>query len=462
MASVFVESRVGEALVELREFLGERVSAAEAVREHHSHGESTHVPGMPDLVCFPVSTDEVRRIVVVSARHQLPVVPFGAGTSLEGHVHAVRGGISIDMRQMNRVVRVSVDDMDATVEAGVSRKQLQKALENTGLTFFIDPGADATLGGMTATRASGTTAVRYGTMRENVLGLTVVLADGRVIHTGTRARKSSAGYDLTRLFVGSEGTLGVITEVTLRLHAQPEAVTAAICCFETIAGAVQTVIEAIQLGVGVARIEFMDEHQVDAVNRYSHLTMALKPTLLFEFHGVSEAAVAEAATMAEALAMEHGGLGFEWKATLAEREQLWKARHDVYYATRALRPGSRVLTTDVCVPISRLAECIVETRADLDAASFPAVMVGHVGDGNFHVQCLLGEDQVAEADAFAERLVERAQGMGGTCSGEHGVGLGKKKYLHAEHGEALEVMRELKRALDPENRMNPGKVLDVD
>jgi D-lactate dehydrogenase (cytochrome) len=417
---------------------------------------------MPDLVCFPVSTDEVRRIVLVSARYGLPVVPFGAGTSLEGHVHAVRGGISIDMRQMNRIVRVSVDDMDATVEAGVSRKQLQKALENTGLTFFIDPGADATLGGMTATRASGTTAVKYGTMRENVLGLTVVLADGRVIHTGTRARKSSAGYDLTRLFVGSEGTLGVITEVTLRLHAQPEAVTAAICCFETIASAVQTVIEAIQLGVGVARIEFMDEHQVDAVNRYSHLTMALKPTLLFEFHGVSEAAVAEAAKMAESLAMEHGGLGFEWKSTLAEREALWKARHDVYYATRALRPGSQVLTTDVCVPISRLAECIVATRADLDAASFPAVMVGHVGDGNFHVQCLLGEDQVAEADSFAERLVERAQAMGGTCSGEHGIGLGKKKYLKAEHGEALGVMRDLKLALDPENRMNPGKVVDVD
>jgi D-lactate dehydrogenase (cytochrome) len=462
METIQVGLKIEAALLELREFLGERVSGADVVREHHSHGESTHVPGMPDLVCFPASTDEVRQIVLVSARYGLPVVPYGAGTSLEGHVHAVRGGISIDMRKMNRIVRVSVDDMDATVEAGVSRKQLQKALENTGLTFFIDPGADATLGGMTATRASGTTAVRYGTMRENVLGLTVVLADGRVIHTGTRARKSSAGYDLTKLFVGSEGTLGVITEVTLRLHAQPEAVTAAICCFETIEGAVKTVIEAIQLGVGVARIEFMDEHQVDAVNRYWHLTMALKPTLLFEFHGVSEAAVAEAARMAEALSMEHGGLGFEWKTTLAEREKLWKARHDVYYATRALRPGSLVLTTDVCVPISRLAECIVATRADLDAASFPAVMVGHVGDGNFHVQCLLGEDQKAEADAFAERLVERAQAMGGTCSGEHGVGMGKKKYLEAEHGEALGVMRDLKRMLDPENRMNPGKVVDVD
>jgi len=462
MASVENILAIEAALAELREFLGERVSAAEAVREHHSHGESTHAPGMPDLVCFPRSTEEVSRIVKVSARYSLPVVPFGAGTSLEGHVHALRGGISIDMREMNRIVRVSVDDMDATVEAGVTRKQLQKALENTGLTFFIDPGADATLGGMTATRASGTTAVRYGTMRENVLGLTAVLADGRIVPTGTRARKSSAGYDLTRLFVGSEGTLGVITEVTLRLHAQPEAVTAAICAFETIEGAVKTVIEAIQLGVGVARIEFMDEHQVDAVNRYSHLDLLVKPTLLFEFHGVSEASVEEAARMAESLSNEHGGLGFQWQTTLAERERLWKARHDVYYATRALRPGSNVLTTDVCVPISRLAECIVATRADLDELSFPAVMVGHVGDGNFHVQCLLGPDQMTEADAFAERLVERAQAMGGTCSGEHGVGSGKKKYLKAEHGEGLEVMRMLKRSLDPENRMNPGKILDLD
>jgi D-lactate dehydrogenase (cytochrome) len=455
-------SAIGEALDELRGFLGERVSSAEAVREHHSHGESTHTPGMPDLVCFPHSTEEVSRIVQASARYGLAVVPFGAGTSLEGHVHALRGGISIDMREMNRVVRVSVDDMDATVEAGVTRKQLQKALESTGLTFFIDPGADATLGGMTATRASGTTAVKYGTMRENVLGLTVVLADGRIVRTGTRARKSSAGYDLTRLFVGSEGTLGVITEVTLRLHAQPEAATAAICPFETIEGAVKTVIEVIQLGVSVARIEFMDSAQVDAVNRYSHLDMPVKPTLLFEFHGISQASVEEAARMAEQLAQEHDGLGFQWQTTLADRERLWKARHDVYYATRALRPGSNVLTTDVCVPISRLAECIVATRADLDGVSFQAVMVGHVGDGNFHVQCLLGPDQIAEADEFAERLVERAQGMGGTCSGEHGVGSGKKKYLKAEHGEGLEVMRTLKRALDPDNRMNPGKVVDLD
>ena len=450
------------ALADLRAFLGERVTAALAAREHHSHDESSLPPALPDLVCFPNSTDEVSRIVAVSARHRLPVIPFGAGTSLEGHVHAVRGGISIDMREMNHILRISVDDMDATVEAGVSRKQLAKALENTGLTFFIDPGADATLGGMASTRASGTTAVRYGTMRENVLGLTVVLADGRVIRTGTRARKSSAGYDLTRLFVGAEGTLGVITEVTLRLHGLPEAMGVATCAFQTIEGAVKTVIEVIQLGLGVARIEFMDDRLVDAVNRYSRFDLPVRPTLLFEFHGISEAVVTETARLAEQLASEHGGLGFTWETTPAGRERLWKARHDVYYAARALRPGSEALTTDVCVPISRLAECIVATRAEIDAASFVATIVGHVGDGNFHVQCMYAPAEAAEVEAFAARLVERAQRMGGTCTGEHGVGLGKKKYLAAEHGEALEVMRALKRTLDPENRMNPGKILDME
>jgi D-lactate dehydrogenase (cytochrome) len=447
---------------DLRSLLGDRVTAAIAVREHHSHGESTHTPALPDLVCFPQSTEEVSLILVISARYQLPVVPFGAGTSLEGHVHAVRGGISLDMRGMNRVLRVSTPDLDATVEAGISRTQLIKALENTGLTFFIDPGADATLGGMASTRASGTTAVRYGTMRENVLGLTVVLADGRILHTGTRARKSSAGYDLTRLFVGAEGTLGVITEVTLRLHALPEAIGVATCAFPTIADAVNTVIETIQLGLPVARIEFMDDRLVTALNRHARLDLPVHPTLLFEFHGLSQTAVAETARLAEQLASEHGSLGFAWETTAAGRERLWKARHDVYYAARALRPGSGVLTTDVCVPISRLADCIVATRADVDTLPFPATIVGHVGDGNFHVQCMLGPDEADLADAFAARLVERAQAMGGTCTGEHGVGLGKKKYLHAEHGEALDVMRALKRTLDPDNRMNPGKIFDLD
>ena len=453
---------IASALADLGSRLGDRVTVAEVVREHHSHGESTHPPALPDLVCFPKNTQEVSEILRVSARYGLPVVPFGAGTSLEGHVHAVRGGICIDMRRMNRALRISAADMDVTVEAGMSRTQLVKAIENTGLTFFIDPGADATIGGMVSTRASGTTAVRYGTMRENVLALTVVLADGRVIHTGTRARKSSAGYDLTHLFVGAEGTLGVITEVTLRLHALPEALAVAIGAFPTVKGAVETVIEAIQLGLGVARIEFMDDRMVAAINRYSHLDLVEQPTILFEFHGISHAVVEESARLAEQLAREHGATGLAWESSAAGRERLWKARHDAYYASRALRPGSNVLTTDVCVPISRLAECILATRADLDGLGFPATIVGHVGDGNFHVLCALGPEEIEEADAFAHRLVERAHAMGGTCTGEHGVGYGKKKYLAAEHGDALDTMRNIKRALDPENRMNPGKIVDLD
>ena len=453
---------IASALADLGSRLGDRVTVAEVVREHHSHGESTHPPALPDLVCFPKNTQEVSEILRVSARYGLPVVPFGAGTSLEGHVHAVRGGICIDMRRMNRALRISAADMDVTVEAGMSRTQLVKAIENTGLTFFIDPGADATIGGMVSTRASGTTAVRYGTIRENVLALTVVLADGRVIHTGTRARKSSAGYDLTHLFVGAEGTLGVITEVTLRLHALPEALAVAIGAFPTVKGAVETVIEAIQLGLGVARIEFMDDRMVAAINRYSHLDLVEQPTILFEFHGISHAVVEESARLAEQLAREHGATGLAWESSAAGRERLWKARHDAYYASRALRPGSNVLTTDVCVPISRLAECILATRADLDGLGFPATIVGHVGDGNFHVLCALGPEEIEEADAFAHRLVERAHAMGGTCTGEHGVGYGKKKYLQAEHGDALDTMRDIKRALDPDNRMNPGKIVDLD
>jgi len=455
-------SAIASALADLGCLLGDRVTAADAVREHHSHGESTHTPALPDLVCFPLSTQEVSEVVKVSARCRLPVVPFGAGTSLEGQVHAVRGGICLDMRRMNRVLRVSTADMDVTVEAGMSRTQLVKALESTGLTFFIDPGADATIGGMVSTRASGTTAVRYGTMRENVLGLTVVLADGRVIHTGTRARKSSAGYDLTHLFVGAEGTLGVITEVTLRLHTWPEAVAVAVGAFPSVKDAVEAVIEVIQLGLGVARIEFMDERMVAAVNSYSRLELAAMPTLLFEFHGISQSQVAEMVRLADQLAREHGASHLTWEASPDGRERLWRARHDAYYAARSLRPGSQVLTTDVCVPISRLAECIVATRADLDRLSFSATIVGHVGDGNFHVLCLLGAEQNEEGDAFAHRLVERAHAMGGTCTGEHGVGYGKKKYLLAEHGDALDTMRALKRTLDPENRMNPGKIVDLD
>jgi D-lactate dehydrogenase (cytochrome) len=453
-----------KALEQLRALLGDRVSDARAVREHHSHGESYHTPAAPDLVCFPASTDEVVEIVRVGRELGLPLIPFGAGTSLEGHVHAIRGGISVDFRNMNRILRVSAEDLDATVEAGVTRLQLGKALRNTGLMFPVDPGADATIGGMAATRASGTTAVRYGTMRENVLGLTVVLADGRIVHTGTRARKSSSGYDLTRLFVGSEGTLGILTEVTVRLHPLPEATSAAVCAFDTIEGAVKAVIAVIQLGVSVARIELMDEAQIEAINRYAHTTYAVAPTLLFEFHGADETDVARQAGVVAAIAEEHGGRGFEWALKLEDRERLWKARHDALYAALALRPGSRVWTTDVCVPISRLAECVMDTKIDNAGATFPICLVGHAGDGNFHLLYVLdpaSAAELAEARILNERLVARALSMGGTSTGEHGIGTGKMAFLEAEHGAGVSVMRDLKRALDPDNRMNPGKIVDI-
>ena len=457
-------SAVDQAIGVLKTLLGGRANDAASVRDHHSRGESYHTPAAPDVVCYPHTTDEVAEIVKISARLGVPIIPFGAGTSLEGHVHAIRGGITIDLREMNKVVRVSVDDLDATVEAGVTRLQLNKALNNTGLTFPVDPGADATIGGMAATRASGTTAVRYGTMRENVLGLTVVLADGTIIRTGTRARKSSAGYDLTRLFVGSEGTLGVITDVTLRLHPLPEAVSAAVCAFDTMQGAVETVIATIQLGVPVARIELLDETQLDAVNRYSKTSYPVAPTLFFEFHSDSERHVVDQAETVQALAAERGGHGFQWATRLEDRERLWQARHDALYAAIALRPGSRGWTTDVCVPISRLADCVVETKADNTGASFPICLVGHAGDGNFHLIYVLDPASHAELDEarrLNDRMIRRALAMGGTCSGEHGVGFGKMKYLEAEHGPALDVMRTLKRALDPDNRMNPGKMVDV-
>ena len=464
MATSATEAAVESAIQELRALLGSRASDAAAVREHHSHGESYHAPAAPDVVCFPHSTDEVAAILAISARRQIPVVPFGAGTSLEGHVNAIRGGICLDLREMNRVVRVSAEDLDATVEAGVTRLQLNKALNNTGLAFPVDPGADATIGGMAATRASGTTAVRYGTMRENVLGLTVVLADGSIVTTGTRARKSAAGYDLTRLFVGSEGTLGVITEVTVRLHPLPEAVSAATCAFDSIAGAVETVIATIQLGVPVARIELLDEAQMDAVNRYSKTSYPVAPMLFFEFHSDSARHVADQAETVQALALERGGRDFVWATHLEDRERLWQARHHALYAALALRPGAKGWTTDVCVPISRLAECIIETKKDNAGAPFPICLVGHAGDGNFHLIYVLDPESAserAEAGRLNERMVTRALAMGGTCTGEHGVGLGKMKYLEAEHGASLEIMRTIKRALDPDNRMNPGKMISV-
>jgi D-lactate dehydrogenase (cytochrome) len=453
---------VAAAIAHLKSVLGAQVNDSAAVREHHSHGESYHPPAAPDVVCLPRTTEEVVEIVRTSARFGVPVVPFGAGTSLEGHVHAVRGGISIDLREMNRILRVSAEDLDCTVEAGVTRLQLGRALRTTGLMFPIDPGADATIGGMTATRASGTTAVRYGTMRDNVMGLTVVLADGRVTRTGTRARKSSAGYDLTRLFVGSEGTLGVITEVTLRLHPVPEAVAAAVCAFDTMAGAVETVIATIQLGVGVARMELIDERQLDAINRYSKTDYAIAPTLFFEFHGDSDRHVRDQAEAVQGLATDRGGRGFSWATRLEDRERLWQARHDALYASLALRPGSRAWTTDVCVPISRLAECIVDTQHQHVDAPFPVCLVGHAGDGNFHLLYVLdpsSESELETARRLNDGLVERALAMGGTCTGEHGVGSGKRKFLAAEHGVGLDVMRAIKTALDPDDRMNPGKIL---
>ena len=452
-----------EVVAALRDVLGTRVSDAMAVRDHHSRGESYHTPAPPDVVCFPTTTEEVAAILAISQRFGLPVIPFGAGTSLEGHVHAVRGGICVDLREMKRVLRVSTDDLDATVEAGVTRLQLGRALANTGLMFPIDPGADATLGGMAATRASGTTAVRYGTMRENVLALTVVLADGRVVRTGTRARKSSSGYDLTRLFVGSEGTLGVITEVTVRLHPIPEAVSAGVCAFGSIQGAVDTVIRTIQLGIPVARLELLDAVQLDAINRYSKATYPVAPTLFFELHGANDRYVSEQAEELQAIATEHGGRGFQFATRLEDRERMWKARHDALYADLALRPGARAWTTDICVPISQLAACIVETQRDNETASFPVPLVGHAGDGNFHLLYVLdpsSDAEIEEARRLNARLIARALAMGGTCSGEHGVGYGKMPYMAAEHGEGLEVMRAIKRALDPDNRMNPGKVVE--
>jgi D-lactate dehydrogenase (cytochrome) len=449
---------------QLKALLGDRCSTNPTQREHHSHGESWHAAGSPDVVVFPTSTDEVSAIVKIAGGVGAPIVPFGAGSSLEGHVNALAGGVSIDMSRMNRVLCVGTDDLDATVEAGVTHRQLNKALANTGLHFFVDPGADATIGGMAATRASGTAAVRYGTMRETVLGLTVVLASGEVIRTGGRARKSASGYDLTRLFVGSEGTLGVITEVTVRLHGLPDGISAAVCPFPTMEGAVKTVIQTIQLGIPVARLELLDEVQLDAVNRYSKLNYPVQPTLFFEFHGTSDRSVAEHAQLVQEIAAEHGSTAFTWATTTEDRAKLWHARHNAFYAALALRPGSTAWTTDVCVPISRLAECILETRADLRGTSLLAPLVGHVGDGNFHLIFVLDPnkaEEFAEAKRINARLVHRALEMGGTCTGEHGVGVGKMDYLSEEHGAALEVMKAIKRALDPENRMNPGKMLRI-
>ena len=451
---------------ELRDALsarfGKRFSQGESTCLQHGRDESALPPMPPDGVVFADNTDEVSWLAAQCHRHRVPLIAYGSGSSLEGHLLAVRGGISVDLAAMNRVLAVRPDDLDATVQPGVTRKALNETLKDTGLCFPIDPGADASLGGMAATRASGTNAVRYGTMRENVLALEVVLADGQVIRTGSRARKSSAGYDLTRLFVGSEGTLGIITELTLRLSPVPEAIASATCAFVTVDSAVRTVIETIQLGVPIARIELLDALSIHAINRHSRLSLPEQPTLFFEFHG-SPDGVKEQVERVEALAGDNDGGTFAWATRSEDRSRLWQARHDAYFACLQLAPGARSLTTDVCVPISRLAECIAASRADIEASGLQVPLLGHVGDGNFHLLVLAHPDDAdenARAAELSRRVVERALALGGTCSGEHGVGLGKRAYLPIEHGDpAVALMRRIKHALDPADILNPGKIV---
>jgi D-lactate dehydrogenase (cytochrome) len=456
---------VPAALIEaLKARFGDRCSTAMAVREQHGRDESSFEVPPPAAVVFAESTADVADAMKLANQHDTPIIPFGAGSSLEGHLLAVQGGISIDVSRMNRILSVNPEDLTVTVQAGVLRKQLNEEIKSTGLFFPIDPGADASLGGMTATRASGTNAVRYGTMRENVLALEVVTASGEVIRTGTRAKKSSAGYDLTRLFVGSEGTLGVITEVTVRLYPIPETISAAICSFPSIEAAVRTTIEMIQLGVPIARVELVDENTIRMVNAHSKLSLREEPMLLMEFHG-SPGNVKEQAETTQEIAAEHGGKAFEWATTPEERTRLWTARHNSYFAAIQSRPGCRAISTDTCVPISRLADCLLESVNEVNASGLPYFLVGHVGDGNFHFGYLLDPNDPKErevAETLNHKLVARALSMGGTCTGEHGVGLHKMGFLVDEAGAgAVEMMRTIKRALDPKNILNPGKIFSM-
>jgi D-lactate dehydrogenase (cytochrome) len=449
------------AIAILRQRFGDRLQTGEAIRRQHGH-TLTWLPNQPpDAVVWPLSTDEVQEVVQVAAAHRVPIIPFGAGTSLEGHLNAPNGGISIDLSRMDEILTVNDSDLDCVVQAGVSRKKLNDYLRDMGLFFPVDPGAEeATIGGMAATRASGTTAVRYGTMRDNVLNVTAVMADGSVIRSARRARKSSAGYDLTKLLVGSEGTLGIMTELTVRLYGIPEKILAAVCSFERLDGAVNSVIQAIQLNLGLARSELIDEVQVAALNKHSNLGLRESPMLFLEFHG-TQAAVDEQVARFKEIAEAEGATGFEWAEREDDRRRLWKARHEAYWAMRTLYPGRDSIATDVCVPISRLTECIMETQADIKAMGVPAGIVGHVGDGNFHTQPMVDTSNPKEMEAieiFLKRLAERAVAMDGTCTGEHGVGQGKKKYLIAEHGAALGPMRAIKQALDPLGILNPGKI----
>ena len=456
--------RSAEVLAALARRFGQNLVTSPAVLEHHGKDESWHPNTPPDAVVYPTSTNDVVDLVKLCAAHATPLIPFGAGTSLEGHVLAIHGGVCVDMTRMNRVLEVHAEDLDVTVEAGVTRKQLNRELAATGLFFPIDPGADATIAGMAATRASGTNAVRYGTMRENVLAITAVLADGSIVRTAGRARKSSAGYDLTRLLVGSEGTLGIITELTVRLYPQPEALSAATCAFGSVDAAVRTVMQTIQLGVPIARCELLDALTIGAVNRYSKLSLREAPMLFCEFHGTA-AGVAEQAQTVQEIAREQGGMDFQWATLQEDRTKLWQARHDAYPACMRLRPGNRAVATDVCVPISRLAECIAATNEDIAKASMPVALFGHVGDGNFHLVILIDPSNAAdieEAQALNSRVVMRAIAMDGTCTGEHGVGYGKIDFLERELPGAIAPMRAIKRALDPHNLMNPGKVVPLD
>jgi D-lactate dehydrogenase (cytochrome) len=453
-----------EVLAELKGLLGERVSTSAAVREHHGKDESYFPYAPPDVVVYVTTTEEVRDVVNICRRHRVPMIPYGVGTSLEGHILAVHGGVCIDLSSMNQVLAVHEEDLDAVVQAGVTRKQLNEYIKHTGLFFPVDPGADATLGGMAATRASGTNAVRYGTMRENVLSMKVVLADGRIIQTSRRSKKSAAGYDLTRLFVGSEGTLGIITEVTVRLYPVQEAMSAAVCAFDSVDGCTRTVIQTIQAGIPVARCDIVCDKTVAAINKFKKTGYRVAPTVFFEFHG-SKASVVEQAEAVQAIAKEHGGMDFVWATRPEERTQLWQARHDAYFACLQIRPGSRAVSTDVCVPISRLAECVHETMEDVKSYIAPVPLLGHIGDGNFHLMFLVDPAKPEEtelAKQFNQRLVERALRLEGTCTGEHGVGMGKIGSMRMELGDdVMDVMCDIKKLFDPDNLMNPGKVVHL-
>jgi D-lactate dehydrogenase (cytochrome) len=448
-------------LAALKLRFGQRYSDGAALRAQHGH-TTTWIPNQPpEAVIFPENTAEVVDIVNMCRESRTPIIPFGVGTSLEGHLNAPFGGVCLDFARMKRVISVNAEDMDCEVEPGITRKELEAHLRDTGLFFPVDPGADASLGGMAATRASGTMAVRYGTMRDCVLNLTAVMADGSVVRTGTRARKSSAGYDLTRLLVGSEGTLGITTALTLKLFGVPETILAAVCPFRTLEGACRTVTQAIQLALGLARIELLDAVQMRAINSYSKLSLAESPTLFLEFHGTRAATVEQVDIFRELAAAEGGG-PLDWAERPEDRSRLWQARHDVYWANMGLRPGTSVFATDVCVPLSRLAECVTETHADIEDMRLIAPVVGHVGDGNFHVTPMVdvsSADEVARVELFNDRLVQRALAMGGTCTGEHGVGSGKMKFMVKEHGAGVAVMAAIKKALDPSNIFNPGKIV---